>query len=488
VKIRQGVLVAVAAATAVSSTALSAPSGVRAATRVESGSSTPPSHQLLDEQRLRSQFGLQADMSYLESLHARARALGMATGDSPYVQHVDPTGQSGLAYRLGALVTTNEAADIDARQRLIGVLKTGMSAGADSVMGYASRHAAEYAGLVIDQPAGTIVTAYFTDNVETHRQALLSLFPYPGHLRVALATYTWDYLNQLTQDVAAALPSLRARGVEVASVGPDPRTNSVVVGLIADLGAAQAKVKALFPAEPLVFVQRSGFHTAGEHQQNAPPARGGQFITHPYNLATSETQCTSAFVFRNGGSYYLATAGHCGNVGEDWYNGDSFFNSAFKYSYGNMASVQFNHDNDTGLISISSSISSNQIFVHQDGCGILSCPPAIYRTVVGWSGTSVGEMVCLAGSTSGGEHCSTISQLNACVDYSSEGGPIVCNQDVAGYSALPGDSGGSWYDPLTSSTGEEQGIESGSDGSTISNFTEIDKAWSVNGVIYSVVN
>ncbi|MFF8276456.1 S1 family peptidase [Streptomyces lateritius] len=129
-------------------------------------------------------------------------------------------------------------------------------------------------------------------------------------------------------------------------------------------------------------------------------------------------RCSLGFNVQSGGTYYLLTAGHCGNVVKTWYA-----NSAQSTLIGATVGSSF-PGNDYALVRYdNASLSHSGGFTAADAY--------------------VGEPVKRSGSTTG-TRSGTVTGLNATVHYS--GGGTVRGMIQTNVCAEPGDSGGALYD------------------------------------------
>ncbi len=237
-------------------------------------------------------------------------------------------------------------------------------------------------------------------------------------------------------------------------------------------------------------LQQVGYaKTAGQKPLDAPPLRGGQWIE------SSQYDCTSAFDVRSGSQNYVLTAGHCAGAGTTWWQQGTFLEGS--YPIGNTSASQFGpNNNDAAVIPFpNASDAVSQVFIAYQCTGgtifgIGCTPSSLYQNIDNQeSSEQVGESTCLSGTTSGGssggDHCTTVAATGNCVLYS--GNITVCNQTFAGYGAMPGDSGGSWYNINNKLA---QGIESGTltGGSFVgdSNYTQVTAGLNALGS-YSVI-
>lgn len=402
---------------------------------------------VLDDVRFRKQFGLRSDIDYVNSLYAAARA--------------HPHSFNPLSW--GALLTPAETADMLRRQRMAEAVEaTASRLPMTAFRHYIGLHQAEFAGMSIDQLAGGVVTVRFTGHVAEHAAALARLVPYPNMLRVVAASHSESDLVALRDAVTAHADELARSGLTVESVGPNEAANDVEVRTDHPTAVQAALLRDLFPGQPLTLVPGSPSTATGGHVQNAPPARGGQWIQScgTTDFCLTIFYCTTAFVVEDGtGAFYAATAGHCGGVRSGWLQDKYFLGVVTQSQYGGST------NNDAGLISIRSTDKSKQIFIQQRSCGFL-CTENDYRNVGSEeSSPTQGEVTCLAGSTSDGEHCANDSSVNQCLNEKDDNGNLhfLCGMVIVnGYTGIPGDSGGSWYQPQSNGTSMAQGIQSGS--------------------------
>ncbi|KUJ67386.1 streptogrisin [Streptomyces albus subsp. albus] len=150
-------------------------------------------------------------------------------------------------------------------------------------------------------------------------------------------------------------------------------------------------------------------------------------------------RCSLGFNVVSGNTYYLLTAGHCGNVAKTWYT-----SSAQTTLIGSTVNSSF-PGNDYALVRY-----DNTALSHSGG---FSSAPDAY----------VGEQVKRTGSTTG-THGGTVTGLDATVHYS--GGGTVRGMIQTNVCAEPGDSGGPLYDGT-----KALGITSGGSGDCSSGGT-----------------
>ena len=179
-------------------------------------------------------------------------------------------------------------------------------------------------------------------------------------------------------------------------------------------------------------------------------------------IYSSGYRCSLGFNVRNSaGTYYFLTAGHCGNLGSNWYS-----NSSQTSLLGTRSGTSF-PGNDYAIIRYSISTHPGTVDLYNGSSQDITTSGNAY----------VGQSVKRSGSTTG-VHSGTVSALNATVNYS-EGsvyGMIKTNVCAEG-----GDSGGSLFAGSTA-----LGLTSGGSGNCSSGgttfFQPVTEALSVYGV------
>lgn len=210
-------------------------------------------------------------------------------------------------------------------------------------------------------------------------------------------------------------------GIAGTSWGVDPVAGQIIVSVDstvsgADFGRLQAAVA------------RTGGHARIERVSGQISALIGAGDA----IYGGQYRCSLGFNVRKGTVYSFITAGHCGNIANEW-----FSDSAHNTKLGNTAGSSF-PGNDYAIVTYTNS--------------------SISKTG-GFSGAAnayVGERVTRDGSTTG-VHSGTVTALNVTVHYS--GGGTVKGMIQTTVCAEPGDSGGPLYDGQTAI-----GITSGGSG------------------------
>lgn len=153
-----------------------------------------------------------------------------------------------------------------------------------------------------------------------------------------------------------------------------------------------------------------------------PLISGGQAIY------ISQYRCSLGFNVKIGSAFYFLTAGHCGNLGTQWYADQS--HSQF---IGNTAGSSF-PSNDYAIVQYADGVKhSGSVYLYGGGKQNIKSAAEAY----------VGESVKRSGSTTG-VHSGSVQALNVTVNYGSEG--IVYGLIQTNVCAEGGDSGGPLFD------------------------------------------
>ncbi len=252
-------------------------------------------------------------------------------------------------------------------------------------------------------------------------------------------------------DLAAATSRLEQ---EVTTPGTgwavDHAANQVVVSLDSTVSEADAARVEEIAAElgDAVRVER----VAGAFRTTVS---GGQAI---YG---GGSRCSLGFNVRSGSTYYFLTAGHCTNLGTNWYS-----NSSQTSLLGTRAGTSF-PGNDYGIVRYSTSPGSGNVYLWNGS----------YRDITGAGNAYVGQYVTRSGSTTGW-YGGYVQALNATVNYPEGQVHGMIQTDVC---AEGGDSGGSLFAGNTA-----LGLTSGGSGNCTwggtTFFQPVTEALSVYGV------
>jgi streptogrisin C len=208
----------------------------------------------------------------------------------------------------------------------------------------------------------------------------------------------------------------------------DQKTNSVVVSVLNNDAAGLAW---------------AGKDVRIEHVSAAPKPLwnliGGQAIRG------GGARCSIAFSGTSGGTRYILTAGHCGELGGTWTGSGGTIGPVANFSF---------PGNDYARIRITSTAAVQTGLVDRYNAG------SDVR-VTGSTPATNGSSICRSGSTTGW-HCGTVQAANQTVNYG--GGDIVGGLTRTSVCAEPGDSGGAYVSPNGATAVQAQGITSGGSG------------------------
>ncbi|MDQ1292953.1 MAG: Streptogrisin [Actinomycetota bacterium] len=183
-----------------------------------------------------------------------------------------------------------------------------------------------------------------------------------------------------------------------------------------------------------------------------PTGSGGDAIFAASN------RCSLGFNVRSGETYYLLTAGHCGNLASDWYT-----NSSHGTVLGVRDGTSF-PTNDYAIVRY-----TNTSLSHPGSVGD--------QDIVSAADPAVGQAVSRRGSTTG-IHTGSVTGVNATVNYSQGSVYGLIRTNVC---AEPGDSGGPLYQGTVA-----YGLTSGGNGNCSTGGTTyyqpVTEALSVYGV------
>lgn len=218
-----------------------------------------------------------------------------------------------------------------------------------------------------------------------------------------------------TADLTAATGTLnRTLNIAGTSWWTDQKTNQIVIA--ADERVSDANLATLQAAADSLGVAARVEQVTGRFSrfvEGGDPIYGGGY------------RCSAGFNVVSGSTYYLITAGHCGEVASTWYT-----DSAHATLIGPTVSYSF-PTNDYALVRY-----DNSAVPHP---GTVNLYNGSSRDITGAANATVGQAVQRSGSTTG-VHSGTVTGLNATVNYG--GGDIVYQLIQTNVCAESGDSGG----------------------------------------------
>jgi hypothetical protein len=300
-----------------------------------------------------------------------------------------------------------------------------------------------FAGLFIDQAAGGVVDMAFVGEVPLPPDWTGRHLPPGTEVRFRTADYSYAELRELQDLVTNDWLRLEADGLPMVSVGVDPRTNRVLVGVDASaIDAAPAFARAYGPRVIVRQVSPEEPTADCNSRDDCPPMKGGLKINGAIKA------CTSGFNGRpvaSSSARYIITAGHCirdDGLGSTWsHNGDDLGISIF-HDY---------HQNSTADVGVIAHDTTGPHY-HYYSVNNLS----IRKVTAGRPNDQqpVGATICRAGQASNPEwKCGQVLQADEDV---SVGGVLLHHMWQQDFSNSMGDSGG----PITNGSTSAMGIVS----------------------------
>ncbi len=301
-----------------------------------------------------------------------------------------------------------------------------------TVREYGADHVDSFGGLYLDRARETIV-ATFTRDIEDHRAKIEDRSPGLTVETIA-GSNTLAELQQLHRDIRADEGFGSATGTSLFEIETDVRANVVAVGVAdADATTVAAIEERYGSSRVAVYEAGPGELTECNSREDCPgpPLQGGI-------AGTGVQACSLAYFVVENGWYRLLTAGHCGDVGGDWYHNT--------LAIGQMRTDTFANGSyaDAGTVgNINDTYNSNRIYV---------TPISWYGvdTVQAEGSDYVGQQVCLSGRTDESYRCGEILATSFSINYGSDSDPLwLYDQRTASYAWDYGDSGGAAHNAET---------------------------------------
>jgi hypothetical protein len=121
---------------------------------------------------------------------------------------------------------------------------------------YGNGHPADWGGLYIDQPAGSVVVVQFTGDLDAHRAAIRQLVGPSARWEARLVPYSIAELNALRDQVHAELPWIAEQGLVFNSLGVDERANHVRLVIEVPPGRDGDVVAPHFARDPRLSIEQ----------------------------------------------------------------------------------------------------------------------------------------------------------------------------------------------------------------------------------------
>jgi hypothetical protein len=262
----------------------------------------------------------------------------------------------------------------------------------------------------------------------------------PAEYQFSTRPNSWKTLLKLQETFMSQASSA---GLQVSEVWPDPKTDTLGVGLVTVPSGAQQTVSSLLGSDAITLSQiplDGGEPLAATRADDSSPWNGGDFISTSKTSAT----CSSGppVTGDQTGNDYVLTAGHCFSIGDIVHNYDAY---AGVGGYGKVGEVNFgnyNNENagDVHLVLTSGYGGSSSL----DFTGSGGPNDSTKTTLDNGRDPAVGTNVCGDGAFDG-LHCGgDVKKILVCKTYND--GTTHCGEDKAvndtNYLAGNGDSGG----------------------------------------------
>jgi hypothetical protein len=253
-------------------------------------------------------------------------------------------------------------------------------------------------------------------------------------------THSFADLEALTMRLASAQASLNNSGIAIVSWGPDPASNTVLVGLSNYTASAADVLKSIYGAALLTVEASSGSlpTPAANRYYDTPYFYNGDRVWFDNN--PTGTHCTEGFAFtgNRSGNTFNTTAGHCGGV-------DVYTNYTDKYF---MGTVSTNYLHTTGGVYDIESFPCQCFWPTWYEGPSIGMNNGYARTLVGQCACGVGQYVTMDGASTGEATGNYVSRVDFCQKFndgltrchlnyaSNPNGHVICQG---------GDSGGPVY-------------------------------------------
>lgn len=312
---------------------------------------------LQDSLEFRQDFGLNQDPSYIDGImHDPALESNWEYYDVPLT--ADELATVDLLNEDGTQPWGEIETDAEPEQASAAGEQSALVPG-DPIERYGETEAAGvYAGSHI--AAGHIMVG-FTRDASFHLKQLRQRTSKP--LAAFNAQYSLSYLRELQERVTGDWEELRSVGVQVTEVGVDIPANAVLVGT-KPLSMTQRQLLRDRYGPAVRLATSDGLQLTADRWERHDPVIGGLRIVN----RTDDLGCTSAFSFpftvkqgqlpitRNG----VLTAGHCGSLDSEWWQGDTYLGFLWRRHFVDGGS------SDSALIVVDARTVSNNIYVNQE--------------------------------------------------------------------------------------------------------------------------
>jgi len=172
--------------------------------------------------------------------------------------------------------------------------------------------------------SATTITVYATAGDGAFLERLQQLRPGRAHIVVQNVSHSYDQLNSLAYKMSRATSSLRAQGVSISTLAPDPATGTVQVTLATPaakysasetttmISNARSRLTGQYGRQWVQVANTTATipQATSERDEDSSPWTAGDGIY----LSALGVFCSLGFttVGNNSGNDYILTAGHCG--------------------------------------------------------------------------------------------------------------------------------------------------------------------------------
>lgn len=302
-----------------------------------------------------------------------------------------------------------------------------------------------FAWLYIDQQHGGMVNIGFKEKLTNKSDTIefiKKLYGAPEKVKFVQAKFSEQELNQLAENIFKQGASVKSEtGVTINKTATNIINEKVDVYITPYSNDSIDKLNRKFPLEMVTYHAAEKTQLEASRSDKIRPLQGGIQIVN--NDVTTNKYSTAGFIAHNSsGNYYLVTTGHSGSVNDSFSQGGSFI--------GLMAGSNVSGTNDSGIISIPSSLASKKVYGNTSGDITLTSAQAS-------NSDNVGDRVCISGAVSG-YNCGVITNVDV---YDNIAGYVMNHVRAATYTSATGDSGSVIFDGSVL-----KGVHFGSSGST----------------------
>ena len=270
----------------------------------------PTEYQLDDAIRVREDFGLRSDRSFVREAYA------------------NPSKYSDMSW--GTPLSTAEAEDLRGRVQRVHDVRPAV---------FAAEKRDGFAGVYFDQLRGGVPVFLFSNGLSAAKAEIRNVLDGAGDFEVKRVERSMQDLTTVKRRVAEARDRMYKEGMLVTSVGYDIMDNVVEVGVANKLATAKTLLSEHGDAVRVVQ-EGAAVMDACNSAADCPSAKGG------IKLVGTKSFCTAGFMGKraDGNSHLvLITAGHCTNFAQ--YSGET----VWKHGPGSGETVGWTEEHPNGM-------------------------------------------------------------------------------------------------------------------------------------------